>query len=235
MKILAIIPARGGSKGVPGKNIKLLAGKPLIQYTIEASLGAELLTDIIVSTDSNDIAQIAVSLGANVPFIRPGHLASDTASSVDVVAHAVGFLRDKGRTYDAVCLLQPTCPFRKKGFIDKAIERFIEAGTDSLISVLPLPNNFNPHWIFEKTGNDHLRIATGEKEIIKRRHDLPQAFYRDGSIYLTRTSVITNQGSLYGDTISYLVSEKQYYVNIDTIEDWSMAEEIAARLKMQIL
>jgi|WetSurMetagenome_2_1015567.scaffolds.fasta_scaffold21902_4 CMP-N,N'-diacetyllegionaminic acid synthase len=227
MKILGIIPARGGSKGVPGKNSKLLAGKPLIQYTIEAAQNSELLTDTIVSTDSSEIAHLAALLGAEVPFIRPDSLATDTASSIDVVQHAVEFLKTQGRIYDAVCLLQPTCPFREKGFIDQAINKFAKAGTDSLISVLPLPEQFNPHWIFEMTAGDHLVLATGEKEIIKRRQELPQAYYRDGSVYLTLTQVITDRNSLYGETITYLVSEKLYHVNIDTPEDWEQAKELA--------
>ena len=231
MRILGIIPARGGSKGVPGKNIKQLAGKPLIYYTIEASRRAGLITATVVSTDSEEIAAIAKSYGAEVPFLRPAELADDTASSVDVVIHAVEYLKKEGKVFDAVCLLQPTYPFREEGFIDKAVKIFIENDSDSLISVLSLPDKYNPHWIFEKSKDDFLRLATGEKEIIKRRQDLPEAFYRDGSVYITKTDVLINEHSLYGGKIGYIISDINRYVNIDTIEDWGKAEELAEKIK----
>lgn len=231
MRILGLIPARGGSKGVPGKNIKLLAGKPLIYYTIEASKRAGLITETVVSTDSREIAAVAEGYGAEVPFLRPPELATDTASSVDVVIHAVEFLKNKGKVFDAVCLLQPTYPFREDGFIDKAVKIFMENDPDSLISVLPLPDKYNPHWIFEKGQNNFLRIATGEKEIIKRRQELPEAFYRDGSVYITKTDVLINEHSLYGGKIGYIVSDVSRYVNIDTIEDWEKAEALAEKIK----
>jgi CMP-N-acetylneuraminic acid synthetase len=229
MKILAIIPARAGSKGVPGKNIKILGNKPLLHYTASSSRESVLITDTIISTDSEEIANVASRSDIEVPFIRPGSLATDSASSIDVVIHAVKFLSAQGRDYDAVCLLQTTNPFRQKGFIDKAIEKFIEAGTDSLISVLPVPLEFNPHWVFEITVQGTLTIATGEREIIRRRQDLPHAFYRDGSIYLTKTSTILQQQSFYGDSISYIENDPTWHVNIDTPGDWTCAENMLNR------
>jgi N-acylneuraminate cytidylyltransferase len=230
MRILAIIPARSGSKGVPGKNIKLLGGKPLIWYTANSAKEAKLITDIIISTDSEEIADLVSKFGVEVPFIRPAELATDTASSVDVVIHAVKELSGRGKTYDAVCLLQPTNPFRQNGFIDKAIQKFIDAGTDSLVSVLPVPDEFNPHWIFEANENDTLSIATGEKEIIRRRQDLPRAFYRDGSVYLTRTSTVLKDHSLYGNSIGYIINNPDFHVNIDTEEDWKAATELQIKI-----
>lgn len=224
MKILGLIPARGGSKGVPGKNIKILAGKPLIQYTIESALQSTLLTDVIVSTDNEEIAGIARELRVEVPFLRPASLSTDIASSLDVAIHSIDFLSESGRKYDAVCLLQPTCPFRKNGFIDEAIRKFIETGCDSLVSVLPVPLKYNPHWIFEIHPNGYLRLATGEDKIIPRRQDLPDAYLRDGSVYLTKTTIIKTQRSLYGKSICYVISKPGYDINIDTMEDWLKAE-----------
>lgn len=224
MKTLAIITARSGSKGVPRKNIKLLGNKPLIQYTIEAALASSLLTDIILSTDSEEIAGVAQKLNIETPFIRPTALATDTASSIDVVLHAINFLENQSRYYDAICLLQPTNPFRPVDFIDKSIKKFEKSGVDSLISVLPVPTEFNPHWIFKPGINDTLHIATGEKDIIKRRQDLPPAFFRDGSIYITKVSVIKLQHSFYGDKIGYIESDPFFYVNIDNPEDFENAE-----------
>ncbi len=224
MKILAIIPARLGSKGVPGKNIKMLGTKPLLQYTAEAAKKSALLSDIIITTDSEEIASVARNCGVEVPFIRPAVLATDSASSIDVVLHALNFLEQLGRFYDAICLLQPTNPFRSIGFIDKAIIKFEQIQADSLLSVLPVPHEYNPHWTFVPTGDGSLKIATGEMEIIKRRQDLPPAFFRDGSIYLTKTSVIKQQHSFYGNRIGYIESDPMFYINIDNPDDWTNAE-----------
>ncbi len=224
MKVIAIIPARSGSKGVPGKNIRLLGSKPLLQYSAEAALNAEMVNNTILSTDSENIATIAKNCGVEVPFIRPEELATDKASSIDVVIHAINFLEEQGKFFDAVCLLQPTNPFRAKGFIDRAIKQFIQKDADCLISVLPVPHEFNPHWIFEPDKKGGLSIATGEKEIIRRRQDLPAAFFRDGSIYITKTSVIKEQRSFYGNHIAYIESDPLFYVNIDNENDWLKAE-----------
>lgn len=225
MKILAIIPARGGSKGVPNKNNKLLGDKPLIGYSIEQAIASNSFAKIVVSTDDDLIAQIATDFGAEVPFIRPAYLASDTASSIAVVQHAVQFLASKKEFFDAVCLLQPTSPFREKGFINKAIEQFISTNADALVSVLSVPKEFNPHWVFEPNNDGMLQIATGEKEIIKRRQELPPAFFRDGAIYLTKIACI-EMGNFYGEKLTYLESNPTFYVNIDTMEDWKKAEGI---------
>jgi CMP-N-acetylneuraminic acid synthetase len=234
MKVLGIIPARGGSKGVPGKNIKILGNKPLLQYTAEAALKSSLLTDIIISTDNEDIAVIARKCGIEVPFIRPAALATDTASSIDVVIHAIEFLEQQARFYDAICLLQPTNPFRSKGLIDSAIEKFFKSGTDSLISVLPVPHEFNPHWLFEINTRGTLVIATGEKEIIRRRQDLPTAYYRDGSIYLTKTKVLLQQRSFYGESVAYIESNPVWHVNIDTLKDWETAQNLCKKFDGEI-
>lgn len=233
MRILAIIPARGGSKGVPGKNIKLLGDKPLIAYSIEQAVEGKLLSKIIVSTDDEVIANVAREYGAEVPFLRPQELAIDTSSSIEVVQHAVEFLESQGEFFDTVCLLQPTSPFRERGFIDKAITVFIEKKSDALVSVLSVPYEFNPHWTFESNENGMLRIATGEKEIIKRRQDLPNAFFRDGSIYLTKMESI-KKGTFYGESLSYIESNSQLYVNIDAMVDWENAEQKLATVLSQI-
>ncbi len=226
MKVLGLIPARGGSKGVPGKNIRLLGNKPLINYTIEAALEAASLTKIIVSTDSLDIAVTAKEAGVEAPFLRPVELAQDHTPTLPVIQHVIHWLKEKGESYDAVCLLQPTNPFRPVGFIDRAIKKFIESGADSLVSVLPVPTEYNPHWVFEPIQNGYLKIATGESRIIPRRQELPVAYFRDGSVYITKTNILLEKDSLYGDTITYIEADPTYHVNIDTLEDWKKAEEL---------
>ena len=139
--------------------------------------------------------------------------------------HVVAFLASKNEFFDAVCLLQPTSPFREKGFINKAIEQFISTNADALVSVLSVPKEFNPHWVFELNNDGMLKIATGEKEIIKRRQELPPTFFRDGAIYLTKIACI-KMGTFYGEKLTYLESNPTFYVNIDTMEDWKKAEEM---------
>ena len=227
MRILGLIPARGGSKGIPYKNIKLLNGKPLIQYTIETAKQSSMLANVILSSEDATIIDVSRRLGLEAPFTRPQELAADTTPTLPVIQHALQFYLEQGVAYDAVCLLQTTYPFRPAGFVDRAIQTFIHHGADSLISVLEIPPAYNPHWAFEATPEGALRIATGEKTIIPRRQDLPKAYHRDGSIYLTRSEVILEHNSLYGDSIAYIESPKALYVNIDNMADWETAERIA--------
>jgi CMP-N,N'-diacetyllegionaminic acid synthase len=221
MKILALIPARGGSKGVPKKNSKLLNGLPLIAYTIKAALDAKQITAIAVSSDMDEILDIAKEYAIET-IKRPAELALDTSASIDVVLHALDYFEKENNYFDAVLLLQPTAPFREKGFIDKAIAHFKLTDADTLLSVLEVPHEYNPHWTFEQK-NDQLVIATGEEEIIKRRQDLPKAFFRDGSIYITKTQLLQSKKSFYGSSIVSIESNPDYYCNIDTPKDWEIA------------
>ncbi len=229
MKILGLIPARGGSKGVPHKNKKVLGDLPLISYSINSAIKSKLIHNILVSTDCVDLFQIAENSGCKPPFIRPSALSQDSSTSLEVVQHAISFFEEQGILYDAVCLLQPTSPFRKEGFIDSAIQQFIDKQVDSLVSVLPVPHEYNPHWTFEIQEKGLLKIATGEEHIIPRRQDLPKAYHRDGSIYITKVSVL-KQGSFYGDSMAYIESDPEWYVNIDTLYDWNRAEELRIKL-----
>lgn len=226
MKILAIIPARGGSKGVPGKNIKFLGGKPLLAYTSEIALQSKLLTEVIVSTDDEQIIEVANNLGLKVPFVRPLELAKDDTPTIDVIIHALKWYQNQGVLFDAICLLQVTSPFRTLEFLDKAIIKFVESGCDSLVSVQKVPHEYNPHWVFEENSEGNLQLATGENQIIPRRQELPVAYHRDGSIYITKTEVLLATRSLYGKSIGFIVSDSDFYVNIDTLQDWEKAEEM---------
>ena len=223
MKILALIPARGGSKGVPGKNIKELLGKPLIAYTVEQVNASFEIDRLILSTDDEAIANVAKKIGLEVPFIRPAELANDTAGSLAVVQHALDFVEAQGEKYDAVCLLQVTSPYRPDGCIDEAIELFKRTKPDSLVSVRKVPDEFNPHWTFEIGSDDRLNIATGEDKIIPRRQELPPAYHRDGAIYITSVETIRNKGSLLGDDIVAFPIDSPELINIDTMDDWNAA------------
>lgn len=224
MKILGLIPARGGSKGIPGKNIKFLAGKPLLAYTLESARESKLLMKTVLSSDDQEIIATAIQLGLEVPFTRPADLASDVSPTLPVLIHTLNFFAERGEFFDAVCLLQVTNPFRRNGFIDEAIMKLQETGADALVSVLPVPHEFNPHWVFEPQASGLLSIATGEEKIIPRRQELPPAYFRDGAIYLTRTEVLLKQNSLYGNKLAYIVGDEGRYVNLDTMQDWAKAE-----------
>ncbi|MFZ2285189.1 MAG: acylneuraminate cytidylyltransferase family protein [Lutibacter sp.] len=226
MRILAIIPARAGSKGVPGKNIKMLGGKPLLAYTAEIALQSKHFAEVILSSEDEKIIKVAKSLGVQVPFVRPADLAQDETPTLDVIIHALQWYEKQNIFFDAVCLLQVTSPFRTVEFVDKAIEKFMESGCDSLVSVQQVPDEYNPHWTFEVNQEGNLTIATGDDKIIPRRQELPKAYHRDGSIYLTKTEVLLNLNSLHGKSTAFIESSPEFYVNIDTSADWEHAEQI---------
>lgn len=230
MRILAIIPARGGSKGVPFKNIKILNGKPLLAYTSEIALQSNYLTDVILSSDDFQIIEVAKQWGIQVPFIRPEELAQDTTLTIDVIIHALEWYDKQDISFDAVCLLQVTSPFRTVEFLDDAIQKFITSDCDSLVSVQKVPHEYNPHWTFEVNSEGNLKITTGEEKIIGRRQELPIAYHRDGSIYITKTEVLLHQYSLYGKKITFIESPPEFYINIDTQQDWEKAEKMIQAL-----
>lgn len=217
MKVLGVIPARGGSKGVPRKNLADVNGRPLIAYTIDSALAASDLADVVVSTDDQEIATIAKACGARVPFVRPAHLAADDTPTIDVLVHLCQTLAEKGESYDAICLLQPTSPQRDDTLIDDCVEQFRNSQADALVTVASVPHHYNPHWVFWKADDGKLRLSTGEAEPIIRRQLLPPAFIRDGCIYITKTDVIVNKRSLYGESV--VGFERPSGINIDTIED----------------
>lgn len=228
MNVLGIVTARGGSKGIPGKNIKLLAGKPLIQYTAESALNAKRLSAVVLSTDDEAIANVGRQVGLEVPFLRPPELAQDDTPTLPVLRHVVTTLEEQGRRYDAFCLLQPTNPLRTSQEIDSAIDLLEQTGVDSVITVLPVPAEYNPHWVFfpDQDQSGRLRLSTGEKTIIPRRQLLPPAYHRSGSVYVMRRSTLIEQNSLYGESIAGLVTDISRHVNIDDHEDWRQAEAL---------
>lgn len=226
MRVLGLIPARGGSKGVPRKNIRVLGGKPLLQYTAEAALSARSLTRVVLSTEDDEIAQVGRRCGLDVPFMRPLELARDDSPTLPVVQHALQQLASAGDQYDAVCLLQPTNPLRAAGDIDACVVLLETSGADTVISVRPVPAAHNPHWVYFAASAGDLRLSTGDREPISRRQDLPCAYHRDGSVYITRCAVVTERGSLYGDrTVGYEI-EARRSLNIDVMADWERAESL---------
>ena len=229
MRTIAVITARGGSKGIPRKNIRLLAGKPLLQYTADAALGSKRLTRVILSTEDPEIAEIGRRCGLDVPFLRPAELAQDDTPSLPVLQHAVRVLEEAGDRYDAICLLQPTNPLRRSRDIDACIELLDTTGADCVVTVLAVPAEHNPHWVYFRDDNGFLRLSTGEDAPIPRRQLLPPAFHREGSVYVTRRDVLMERNSLYGSKVAGFLFEPSRSVNLDTLEDWQRAETLLSQ------
>jgi CMP-N,N'-diacetyllegionaminic acid synthase len=226
MKVLGIIPARGGSKGIKNKNIVPILGKPLLAYTVEPAKASKRLTRVVLSTDDEEIAKVGRSLGLDVPFMRPPELARDDTPTLPVLQDVVRRLEAAGEHYDAICLLQPTNPLRTVEIIDGCLELFESSNADSVITVLSIPHKYNPHWAFEPTADGSLRLATGEATIIPRRQELPAAYHREGSVYVTKTEVLMQGNSLYGKRIFGFPVDEKNSVNIDGPEDLALAENL---------
>lgn len=224
MTVLGLIPARGGSKGISRKNIRELGGKPLLQWTAEAALAAQSLNSVVLSTDDDEIAAVGVKCGLRVPFMRPRELAADDTPTLVVIQHALLTLGKSGEHFDAICLLQPTSPFRTGDDIDTCIELFRVSEADSVISILPVPTEYNPHWVYYRAMDGSLRLTTGESEPLARRQLLPLAFHREGSVYVTRRDVVMDQNSLYGKRVIGYDMTRELTVNLDTPADWARAE-----------
>ncbi len=224
-RVLAVIPARGGSKGVPRKNIRDLCGKPVIAWTIETALAAgDDLHRVIVSTDDPEIAVTAKAFGAEAPFMRPAELATDEAPGLPVIQHAVKFVEEEeGASVDWVLILQPTAPFRNAGDITEALRLAREGGCDSVISVSPV---LAEHPILmKKIENDRLLpYCIEEKEGTRRQDYDPPAYIRNGAIYLTRRDVLMEDDSIRGEVIRpYVMPEERSY-DIDSERDFRLVE-----------
>jgi len=228
MRTVGVIPARAGSKGVPGKNLRMLAGRPLLWYTANAVRQAARLTRTIVSTESEEIAALAQELGLDVPFRRPAALAEDDTPMLPVVRHALTMLEAEGEMFDAVCLLQPTTPLRTGEDIDGCIDLLERSAASAVVTVLPVPQRYNPHWVYFAAEDGSLHLSTGTPTPIGRRQALPPAFHREGSVYVTRREVVEG-GSLYGERVIGYSLPPERDLNIDGWDDWSRAEAMIGR------
>lgn len=224
--ILALIPARGGSKGIPGKNIKEFNGHPLMAYTIAAARKSHYVDSTVVTTDSSEIAKVALAYGAEVPFLRPVELASDTSRTIDAVVHAVNALAELGKSYDVVVLLQPTSPLRRAEEIDAAVETFFSHGELGLASVSDVSENPVLTRRLDSSGVLH-PVLTVPSTI--RRQDMPRFWHIDGAIYINSVRNLTLETSLNDNPIGF-VMPRDRSSDIDNIEDFLRAEEIMREL-----
>jgi CMP-N-acetylneuraminic acid synthetase len=231
MDVLGIIPARGGSKGIPRKNLAPLGGRPLLAHTCEAASASSRLTRFLVSTEDEEIFEVARRLGAETPYLRPSYLAGDETPMVDVLLDVVATLERRERYRpDVVVLLQPTSPFRRAEHVDAAVDLLESSGADSVVSVTVVPHQFTPSSLLRLEGN-RLVPATGG-EVRLRRQDKPRLFARNGpAVVAVRTSVLVDHGTLYGADTRGLVMPREDSLDIDDQFDLDLAELLlAARL-----
>ena len=230
LKVLGVITARGGSKGIPGKNLKLLAGKPLIAYTIDAAQRSQAFDRLLVSTDDFAIAEYARSQGCDAPFMRPPELARDETPHLPVMQHAVQWAADHEAYHpDAVMILQPTSPLRRAEHMTEAASLLAASGADSVVSVSAVPAHMNPMRMLRiEDGGRATLFVTGDpiRQRINRRQDLPAAWVMNGAIYVFRTPVLfAAEPSLYGQSTVAMPMRDPFGLSIDTPEDWEEAEK----------
>lgn len=215
-KVLALITARGGSKGLPRKNVLLAGGKPLVAWTVDAAISAECVERVVLSSDDHEIMDAARSAGCDVPFCRPAHLASDVATSIDVVLHAL----DQLPGYQYVLLLQPTSPLRTAADIDAAFELMIESGAPSCVSVCDVDQS--PYWMYRVVEGNKLQRLLPDVDRVTRRQDLPPTYALNGAIYIAQIDWLRANKSFLGvETVAYLMP-KERSLDIDTAQDFEL-------------
>lgn len=215
LSVLALITARGGSKGVPGKNIRLVHGRPLIEYTIVQALAAACVDRVVASTDDDEIARVAQACGCEVPFRRPAALATDEARSIDVVMHTL----DQLPNHDIVVLLQPTSPARAAADIDATVQRMLDAKAPACVSVCEVQES--PYWMFSLGEHARLHPLLATPSAC-RRQDLPPVFTLNGAVYAARTVALRHMGSFLGPETVAHVMPRERSIDIDTLEDFNL-------------
>jgi CMP-N-acetylneuraminic acid synthetase len=233
LKVLGIITARGGSKGIPGKNLKLLAGKPLLAYTVDTARRSGALDRVILSTEDEAIASAGRDLGCDVPFIRPLDLAQDDTPHLPVIQHATRWMQERiNYQPDAVMILQPTSPLRTTEDIAAAVALLEASGADSVLSVNEVPVHAHPMRTLRLDATGHaVLFVSGDpvRRRINRRQDLPPAWVMNGAIYACRTQVLFDaEPSLYGTRVVAYRMPADRSISIDDLEDWHAAERALA-------
>lgn len=225
--VVAIIPARGGSKGIPRKNIRDLNGKPLISYTIEEALKSKYIDRVIVSTEDLEIAKISKSFGAEVPFLRPKELAQDDTPGIEPIIHAINYLlNDEKYNFDYVMCLQCTSPLRNSNQIDEAIDEIYKKDADSAVSVCE--SEVNPYWM--KVIKDGKMIDyISDNKFYARRQDLPTVYRLNGAIYIAKVGIILKNKNWYTDNTVPIIMDKISSVDIDDEIDFKFAEFLLKR------
>lgn len=218
-KVLGLIPARGGSKGLPGKNIMDLSGKPMIAWTIEAAKNSKVIDQVVLSSECEEIISIAKFWGCSTPFKRPKDLATDEAKSIDVVLHTLAQLPN----FDYIIILQPTSPLRTANHIDSAFKLLQDNNSKSCVSVCEVEQS--PYWMFRINQNLRLERIIKDEEFSHRRQDLPLAYYPNGAIYIAKVDwLLKNKKLIDTESIAYTM-KKEDSIDIDNINDLKIAME----------
>jgi CMP-N,N'-diacetyllegionaminic acid synthase len=231
LHVLGLIPARGGSKAIPDKNIVPLAGKPLIAWTIDAARNSKL-DRLVLSSDDERIIRVVKDIGGvDIPFVRPRQLAADTTPGIDVVVHAVEWLRDyESYKPDAVMLLQPTSPLRRTSHIDEAIALYVELGADSLVSVVKAPHNMIPESLMRMDNDGWLRPVVPFDERQNIRQQKPTYYARNGAaIYLFNTDLLLESRTMYGDRLVGYEMSRRNSIDVDDQFDLETCEWLLLR------
>ncbi|MCL5961868.1 MAG: acylneuraminate cytidylyltransferase family protein [Chloroflexi bacterium] len=228
LHVLAAIPARGGSKGVPRKNVRLLGGMPLIGHSIDAAQRSRFRPRVVVSTDDEEIAAVSRRLGAEVPLLRPKELATDTTPTAPVIQHLLAALeRAEGYVPDVVVLLQPTSPLRTASVVDAGIEALLNSDADSVVGVCL--NEHPPQWLKVIGSDGYLQNFIEGGETYRRRQDCPSSYRINGALYVTRPKLIRQEGRLLGDRTLPLIMNPLESADIDTELDFLVAEVLLER------
>ncbi len=228
--VVAVIPARGGSKRIPRKNIKDFHGKPLIAYSIEVALNSKLFDKVIVSTDDEEIASIAKAYGADVPFIRPKELSDDFTGTGDVVTHALGYLRDKGEMFDYACTIYATAPLLQEKYLIEGFEKLKNSDAINAFSVTSMP--FPIQRTFKIDEHERCEMFTPEY-YMTRSQDLEEAYQDAGQFYWTKLNESSSE-TMFGKDSVPIVLPRHLVQDIDTVEDWKRAEIMYRVLEEQI-
>ena len=225
--VLGIVPARGGSKGVPGKNVRPLAGHTLLEYTARAARDSGVLDRVILSTDAPEIAEAGRRAGLEVPFLRPAALAADDTPMLPVIQHALDEIVRNGWLADIVVLLQPTSPLRRPDHIRDAVNLLRETNADSVVTVVEVPRHLSPDYVM-RIEDGRLKPFLPDGLRITRRQDARPAYSRDGTVYAFRRSTLERFGGIYGDDCRPLLIDARESLSIDTQDDWDEAERVLA-------
>ena len=221
--VLALVPARGGSKGIPDKNIRPLAGMTLLEYAARAAAGSQVVSRAVLSTDSERIAAEGRRVGLEAPFLRPGHLAADDTPMLPVIEHAVEYLEQHGWSPEIIVLLQPTSPLRTPDHIRDAVRQLRESRADSVVTVVELPRHLSPDYVM-RIEDGRLVPFLPHGANVTRRQDSRRAYERDGTVYAFWRRTLRETGSIYGRDCHPLVLPAQDSLMLDTPEQWAEAE-----------
>jgi N-acylneuraminate cytidylyltransferase/CMP-N,N'-diacetyllegionaminic acid synthase len=232
-KILALIPARGGSKGLPGKNIRTLFGKPLIAWSIEAGLNSKYVDRVVVTTDDQKIASVAKKYGAEIPFMRPKELANDKSSSIDVVLHALDYLKKQGSEFDYIILLEPTSPLRETEDVDKSIEMLVN-NRSGAVSIVGVSKVEAAHPMFDVKINKRglLEHYMGSFQKYTRRQEIDDLYFFEGTVYISQVKAFIEKRTFYHEkTLPYIVPRWKS-IEIDDIFDLVCAEAVKKQINI---